>query len=120
MSVRQNTRSITARHVGRGALTVLGLPTMPEWMAEGLCAQVDMDLHFPEKGGSTADAKRICRACPVRAECLQYALEHDERYGVWGGVSERERRKLARPRVVGNQLRVTDAESRCDRGDAVA
>ena len=49
-----------------------------------------------EKGGSTREAKRICGECPVRAECLEYALEEDERFGIWGGMSERERRKLKR------------------------
>lgn len=66
----------------------------PEWMAAGICAQTDPDAFFPEKGGSTREAKAICRSCPVRAACLDYALEHEERYGIWGGLSERERRRL--------------------------
>ena len=64
------------------------------WQADALCAQTDPEAFFPEKGGSTRDAKEICAACEVRAECLAYALEHDERYGIWGGLSERERRSL--------------------------
>ncbi|HET9518524.1 MAG TPA: WhiB family transcriptional regulator, partial [Actinoplanes sp.] len=51
---------------------------------------------FPEKGGSTREAKRICGRCEVKVECLEYALGHDERFGIWGGLSERERRKLKR------------------------
>ena len=70
-----------------------------EWQEQALCAQTDPEAFFPEKGGSTREAKRICRACGVRDECLEYALEHDERFGIWGGLSERERRKLKR-RVV--------------------
>lgn len=66
------------------------------WQAEALCAQTDPEAFFPEKGGSTRDAKRICASCQVRSECLEYALEHDERFGIWGGLSERERRKLRR------------------------
>ena len=54
---------------------------------------------FPEKGGSTREAKKVCRACEVRTECLEYALQHDERFGIWGGLSERERRKLKRQAV---------------------
>ncbi|MBN9325765.1 MAG: WhiB family transcriptional regulator, partial [Cellulomonas sp.] len=54
---------------------------------------------FPEKGGSTREAKKVCTQCEVRAECLEYALANDERFGIWGGLSERERRKLKR-RVV--------------------
>lgn len=65
-----------------------------EWQEQALCAQTDPEAFFPEKGGSTREAKRICRACGVRDECLEYALEHDERFGIWGGLSERERRRL--------------------------
>jgi WhiB family transcriptional regulator, redox-sensing transcriptional regulator len=64
------------------------------WQDAGLCAEVDPDLWFPEKGGSVAYAKRVCRSCPVAAECLKFALANDERWGVWGGLSERERRRL--------------------------
>ena len=64
------------------------------WQAQALCAQTDPEAFFPEKGGSTREAKRICTGCEVRSERLEYALEHDERFGIWGGLSERERRKL--------------------------
>ena len=64
------------------------------WQADALCAQTDPEAFFPEKGGSTREAKRICEGCEVRSECLDYALENDERFGIWGGLSERERRKL--------------------------
>lgn len=66
------------------------------WQADALCAQTDPEAFFPEKGGSTRDAKRICEGCDVRAQCLEYALQNDERFGIWGGLSERERRKLRR------------------------
>ncbi|WP_424945202.1 WhiB family transcriptional regulator [Canibacter zhoujuaniae] len=66
------------------------------WQADALCAQTDPEAFFPEKGGSTREAKRICEQCEVRAECLEYALANDERFGIWGGLSERERRKLRR------------------------
>ncbi|HEU5475854.1 MAG TPA: WhiB family transcriptional regulator [Actinophytocola sp.] len=65
-----------------------------EWQERALCAQTDPEAFFPEKGGSTREAKRICQGCEVRAECLEYALAHDERFGIWGGLSERERRRL--------------------------
>jgi WhiB family redox-sensing transcriptional regulator len=64
------------------------------WQADALCAQTDPEAFFPEKGGSTRDAKRICTGCEVKAQCLDYALKNDERFGIWGGLSERERRKL--------------------------
>ncbi|MDP9497993.1 MAG: WhiB family transcriptional regulator [Actinomycetota bacterium] len=66
------------------------------WQEEALCAQTDPEAFFPEKGGSTREAKRICVGCTVKAECLEYALAHDERFGIWGGLSERERRRLKR------------------------
>ncbi|WP_424935316.1 MULTISPECIES: WhiB family transcriptional regulator [Bacteria] len=66
------------------------------WQTDALCAQTDPEAFFPEKGGSTRDAKRICASCDVRGECLEYALANDERFGIWGGLSERERRKLKR------------------------
>ena len=68
----------------------------PDWQERALCAQTDPEAFFPEKGGSTREAKRICSGCEVRAECLEYALAHDERFGIWGGLSERERRRLRR------------------------
>ncbi len=70
-----------------------------EWQERALCAQTDPEAFFPEKGGSTREAKRICQGCEVRAECLEYALAHDERFGIWGGLSERERRKLKKRAV---------------------
>jgi WhiB family redox-sensing transcriptional regulator len=66
------------------------------WQEEALCAQTDPEAFFPEKGGSTREAKRICVGCEVKTECLEYALMHDERFGIWGGLSERERRRLKR------------------------
>ena len=67
---------------------------------DALCRQVDSgELFHPEKGGSVREAKEICHRCPLEAECLQFALEHEERFGVWGGASETERRQmLGRPR----------------------
>ncbi|WP_129338204.1 WhiB family transcriptional regulator [Cellulomonas endophytica] len=69
------------------------------WQERALCAQTDPEAFFPEKGGSTREAKKVCVSCEVRSECLDYALANDERFGIWGGLSERERRKLKR-RVV--------------------
>lgn len=67
-----------------------------QWQERALCAQTDPEAFFPEKGGSTREAKRICLGCEVRDECLDYALANDERFGIWGGLSERERRRLKR------------------------
>jgi len=67
-----------------------------QWQERALCAQTDPEAFFPEKGGSTREAKRICQGCEVRDRCLEYALANDERFGIWGGLSERERRRLKR------------------------
>ena len=67
-----------------------------QWQERALCAQTDPEAFFPEKGGSTREAKRICLGCEVKDRCLDYALAHDERFGIWGGLSERERRRLKR------------------------
>ena len=80
---------------GRLAVADL-LGDAPEWQERSLCSQTDPEAFFPEKGGSTREAKRICSRCEVKDECLEYALMHDERFGIWGGLSERERRKLKR------------------------
>lgn len=64
------------------------------WQTDALCSQTDPEAFFPEKGGSTREAKRVCASCDVRSECLEYALANDERFGIWGGMSERERRRL--------------------------
>lgn len=64
------------------------------WRASAVCKEVDPDAFFPEKGQSDKKAKRICRQCTVRDKCLEYALKYDERHGVWGGMSERERRRM--------------------------
>ncbi len=85
----------------------LGMPGYPGaedegelgWQTEALCAQTDPEAFFPEKGGSTRDAKKVCGACNVRSECLEYALSNDERFGIWGGLSERERRRLRKRAV---------------------
>jgi WhiB family redox-sensing transcriptional regulator len=69
------------------------------WQERALCAQTDPEAFFPEKGGSTREAKKVCASCEVRADCLDYALANDERFGIWGGLSERERRKLKRRAV---------------------
>lgn len=66
------------------------------WQSDALCSQTDPEAFFPEKGGSTREAKKICQQCEVSSDCLEYALSNDERFGIWGGLSERERRRLRR------------------------
>lgn len=74
----------------------LGDPDAVVWVGDALCSQVDPDAFFPERGVSTAAVKAVCLACPVRTACLAAALDNREQYGIWGGTSPRERRKLLR------------------------
>ncbi|MFC0081494.1 WhiB family transcriptional regulator [Aciditerrimonas ferrireducens] len=75
------------------------------WQHRANCMGVDPDLFFPERGASTREAKAVCRGCVVREECLEYALANGEKFGIWGGLSERERRRLRRQRVLSAQQR---------------
>lgn len=91
-----------ARHQRNGSLDgwarLASLPAMRAhdiaWQVDALCSETDPEAFFPEKGGSTRQAKAVCAACPVAAECLDYALATGQRFGIWGGVSERKRRAL--------------------------
>jgi len=72
-----------------------------EWMDEAVCTTVGTEPFFPEKGQNPAPAVAVCRACPVRVECLNYALELEQSgvwnvTGIWGGLTARERRNLRR------------------------
>ncbi|MEU9699344.1 WhiB family transcriptional regulator [Streptomyces sp. NPDC014870] len=76
--------------------TVMTAPSAPDmsWQEDALCAQAGPEFFFPAPGSSTREAKQLCGACEGRVACLQYALENDERFGVWGGLSEKERGRL--------------------------
>jgi len=91
-------RSIRGRRPGGRPAAGPALHLPPEWVSDALCAQTDPEAFFPDKGGSTRAAKRVCAECAVRAECLDWALDNAEHYGIWGGKSERERRDLRRHR----------------------
>jgi WhiB family redox-sensing transcriptional regulator len=75
-------------------------PEQKVWQAQANCMGVDPDLFFPERGASTREAKEVCRGCVVREDCLEYALANGEKFGIWGGLSERERRKIRRRRAL--------------------
>lgn len=66
------------------------------WTAVAACRGMDPATFFPRRGAPTREAKAVCARCPVKAECLRSSLEEGERFGIWGGFSERERRRLRR------------------------
>ena len=70
--------------------------TPEDWAKDALCAQADPEAFFPERGTPTTNPKTICAACDVQADCLGYALRHNEKYGIWGGTSPKERQRLRR------------------------
>ena len=70
------------------------------WQEYANCMGVDPDLFFPERGASTREAKEVCKGCVVREDCLEFALANGEKFGIWGGMSERERRRVRRSRAL--------------------
>lgn len=74
------------------------LPVAAAALAGAACAGMGPSLFFPPRGDPAEGAKAVCRACVVRQECLRYALENRERFGIWGGLSERERARIRRQR----------------------
>ncbi len=83
------------------SITVSAVPVEPDpdWNDYANCLGVDPDLFFPERGASTREAKEVCRGCEVRHDCLEFALQNGEKFGIWGGLSERERRRIRRQRA---------------------
>lgn len=75
----------------------LPIPSRPDWQQHAACRGCT-DLFFPSRGEDTRPALAICNTCPVRTECLDHALELGEKYGIWGGEPERQRRRLRRGR----------------------
>jgi WhiB family redox-sensing transcriptional regulator len=75
------------------------------WQDLANCRGADPDLFFPERGASTRAAKGICGECTVKADCLEFAIVSSEKFGIWGGLSERERRKIRRERALAARAR---------------
>lgn len=81
-------------------LDIESQPEIQSWQEYANCLGVDSDLFFPERGASTREAKEVCRGCVVKDDCLEYALSNGEKFGIWGGMSERERRRIRRARAI--------------------
>lgn len=78
-----------------------------EWQDGANCKGANADLFFPERGASTRTAKGICRECSVRVDCLEFAITTGEKFGIWGGMSERERRRVRKERQIAAQRRAS-------------
>jgi WhiB family redox-sensing transcriptional regulator len=70
--------------------------TSQNWTEDAVCARTDPEAFFPEKGGSNRTGKALCDTCPAKAPCLQWALDHNEQYGIFGGTSREDRQKMKR------------------------
>lgn len=70
-----------------------------DWQQDALCGQTDPEQFFPPRGGSTVKAQRICAACPVREQCLEWAMRVRPEYGMYAGLSTVQIRKLAKKRA---------------------
>ncbi len=85
-----------------------------KWMAKGNCANKPPSLFFPSDGVGVERAKTVCEDCPVLNQCLEYAIQNRIDHGVWGGTSERQRRRIIRARAAAassNAVSVTAEES---------
>lgn len=90
--------------VGDGVTLLELLAARPDWHADAACVDAGLDVFFPGRGESPAPARQMCAGCPVRDECLEYALAvpGDDPVGIWGGTSARERRPMRRQWVSAN------------------
>ena len=83
--------------ISLGIIEALGWEHDPApWTTKAACADSNPELFFPERGGSSSEAKHICRRCPVQLDCLEYALRWNIKFGIWGGRGEPERKRLRR------------------------
>jgi hypothetical protein len=105
-------RDVTAVMLAKADAAIIGVLLGP-WAARALCAQADPEIFFPPAGDPGTEAKKICARCPVRQDCLAYALDADERFGIWGGLDPDERRNLHR-----RQNRRSSAKPDASRGAA--
>lgn len=87
-----------AANASSGRTEIIPVPITEErpWVVFSACRDKDGDLFFPESRSQEREALAICATCPVQLDCLEYALEADIRFGIWGGMTEKQRRRTAR------------------------
>jgi WhiB family redox-sensing transcriptional regulator len=88
------------------------------WSDRAKCKGLDTKVFFPKRGEAVTPIKTICSVCPVVQPCLEYALKSGEKFGVWGGTSERERRRIrglrGRQEIQGIKLSLSRLMSMCN------
>lgn len=87
------------------------LGEVPSWQDLAACRGMDPEIFFPHRGTDTRAPKAICNRCPVRPDCLEFAMDNGERWGIWGGVSERGRREIRRPAIERHRLVYPEVDS---------
>ncbi len=92
-------QSVTNSNADVTSSTVETMPEGMEWMLDAKCRGAAAIEFFPSDGSGVERAMRVCATCSVQSECLEYALEHRIEHGVWGGASERERRRILKRRA---------------------
>ena len=95
-----DTSSTSEERVARDGGLMERIDTDTLWMADGLCRDKPPAVFFPSDGVGVDRARKICASCPVRELCLEYALDNRIDHGVWGGTSERERRRILKRRRI--------------------
>jgi len=95
---RKSAEGTTAVRLLTPLIPGLAAALIGPWTARASCADTDPAFFFPPQGHPATRARQICARCPVRDDCLSYALDADEKYGIWGGLDPDERRKLRRRR----------------------
>jgi WhiB family redox-sensing transcriptional regulator len=100
----------------------LGLANDAPWTDMALCQQVDPEMFFPNKGDkeTARDAQRVCKQCPVMAECLDHAIATNPLFGIWGGMSFKQRQAERRRRRMEGALKPKPARTVCTHGHNLA
>lgn len=109
LDIVQSSRSTRRRDEMRSRVLNLFPPVddpQTAWMERAVCPQTDPETFYPEKGYSTRDGKAVCNSCPVRLQCLAYALSNDEEFGIWGGLTRPERKAF---KATGRPVEEADA-----------
>lgn len=104
------------RRVGGAGLVIYGFTDEElKWRGEALCTGNE-ELFFPGRGEDTAIARQLCLVCPSRIPCLAFAMENNEKWGIWGGFSEHERRwvksEVRKGRDLGDAITDQDEKSK--------
>jgi hypothetical protein len=94
--MKDKTNSLIAVRLLSKTSPALATATIGPWTARARCAETDPEIFFPPADDPATEVQRICAQCPVREDCLAYAIDADEQYGIWGGLDPRQRQNLRR------------------------